>query len=259
MNALIFDCDGVLADTERDGHLPAFNEAFAQFGIPLRWSETEYATALEIGGGKERLAAALTPALLTKLGVKTDAQRSSFIAKLHAAKTEAFTTIVASGALPGRPGIARLARAMRDRGWRLAVASTSAEASVRAVLESVVGPADARSFAIFAGDAVARKKPAPDIYLLALDRLGISAREALVIEDSRIGLLAATAAGLRCLVTPTAFTRDQSMDAAALVVSSLGEPDGVRAQVIANRCRARIAHFVTPEDLVDCMNAPMLE
>ena len=192
--------------------------------------------------------------MLTDLRIGSDAERSSFIAKLHAAKTEAFTAIVASGALAGRPGIARLARAMRERGWRLAVASTSAEASVRAVLESVVGEEDARSFEVCAGDAVARKKPAPDIYLLALERLEIDARDALAIEDSRIGLLAATAAGLRCLVTPTAFTRDLPIEAAALVVSSLGEPDGVRTHVIANRSHARVADYVTPENLVDCLS-----
>jgi HAD superfamily hydrolase (TIGR01509 family) len=226
LNALIFDCDGVLADTERDGHLPAFNATFAAFGLPLHWSDTEYAQRLRIGGGKERIASAFTPEIERRAGIAGAEQRAAYIAELHAAKTQAFRDIVASGKLPGRPGVARLARAMHERGWRLAVASTSAESSVRAVLASVMGADLAREFAIFAGDAVAHKKPAPDIYELALERLGVASESALVIEDSRIGLLAATAAGLTCLVTLSTYTQEEDMHEAALVVSSLGEPGG---------------------------------
>ena len=126
MNALIFDCDGVLADTERDGHLPAFNATFAQFNTPVRWSEAEYGEKLQIGGGKERLASIFTPELMRELRIDGDAGRKEYIAKLHAAKTKIFKDIVAAGTLPARPGVARVAREIHERGWRLAVASTSA-------------------------------------------------------------------------------------------------------------------------------------
>jgi HAD superfamily hydrolase (TIGR01509 family) len=249
LNALIFDCDGVLADTERDGHLPAFNAAFAEFGLPLRWSESEYPEKLQIGGGKERLAATITPELRRELGLPSGAEFTRYIAALHAAKTKIFKDIVASGKIPARPGVVRLARAMHALGWRLAVASTSAEDSVRAVLESVVGAEFAREFAVFAGDIVPNKKPAPDVYELALARLEVGARDALVIEDSRQGLLAAVAAGLTCIVTLSAFTTEERMDEATLVLSSLGEPGGIATQVLANRSRARIGAYVTPDDL----------
>ncbi len=253
MNALLFDCDGVLADTERDGHLPAFNATFEEFGLPLRWSDAEYAVRLRIGGGKERIASAFTPETMQKLGISSDAERDQYIAKLHAAKTKAFKDIVAAGKLPGRPGIARLSRAMHERGWLLAVASTSAEASVRAVLESVVGSDFAKNFAVFAGDVVAHKKPAPDIYTLAIERLGVDASAAVVVEDSRIGLLAATSAGLTCVVTLSTYTQEEDMHEAALVVSSLGEPAGPASEVFANRSLAHVSAFVTPEDLEACV------
>ena len=252
MNALIFDCDGVLADTERDGHLPAFNATFEAFGLPLRWSQHAYAEKLRIGGGKERIASAFTPDMMQELGIASEAERTQYIAKLHAVKTEAFKDIVAAGKLPGRPGIARLSRAMHERGWRLAVASTSAETSVRAVLESVVGPEFAAKFTVFAGDIVSRKKPAPDIYTLAIRHLGVEARDTLAIEDSRNGLLAATGAGLACVVTLSCFTRQEDMHEATLVVSSLGEPDGPASDVVANRSRARVGRYVTPRD-VECL------
>ena len=211
-------------------------------------------TRRSCAGGKERIASAFTPEVMRQVGISSDAERTGYIAKLHVAKTEAFKAIVAAGKLPGRPGVARLARAMHERGWLLAAASTSAESSVRAVLESVVGREFAKNFAVFAGDVVAHKKPAPDIYALALAQLGIGARDALAIEDSRNGLLAATSAGLTCVVTLSAYTQEEDMHEAALVVSSLGEPNGPASEVVANRSRARVGSFVTPDDLDACVH-----
>ena len=144
--------------------------------------------------------------------------------------------MVADGKLPTRPGIRRIITAAQDAGWKLAVASTSAEPSVRAILERAAGPERAARFdVVLAGDVVEHKKPAPDIYLLALERLGVPAAETLVIEDSRNGLLAATAAGLRCVMTVNGYTEEEDNSEAILVVSSLGDPDGERTRVIANR------------------------
>jgi HAD superfamily hydrolase (TIGR01509 family) len=254
VSALIFDCDGVLADTERDGHLPAFNRTFAEFGLPLQ-SEAEYAIKLKIGGGKERLASILTADFARQASLPTDpvAQRE-LVAAWHRRKTEIFTALVADGRLGARPGVARLAREAHERGWQLAVASTSAPESVQAVLRSVVGNDLARAFAVFAGDVVPRKKPAPDIYLYALEQLSMSPEDALVIEDSGIGLLAAMAGGLPCVVTLSTFTKDEPMEGAELVVTSLGDPGGERTEIIANPRGLRIIDYLRISDLAQCFS-----
>lgn len=259
MSALIFDCDGVLADTERYGHLPAFNQTFREFGIPIQWSEEEYGRKLLIGGGKERMASELTPEFVRANGLPEDPEaRAAEVAKWHKRKTALYTEMVAAGRLPPRPGIARLIAAAQDAGWKLAVASTSAEPSVRAILEYAVGRERADRFDVFlAGDVVAHKKPAPDIYLLALEKLGLPPAEVLVVEDSRNGLEAAVAAGLRCLVTVNGYTEKEDFSEAILVVSSLGDPDGEQTQVIANRSAARPGACVTLADVEACL-APRL-
>ncbi|UFS60524.1 HAD-IA family hydrolase [Subtercola endophyticus] len=225
MPALIFDCDGVLADTERDGHLVAFNQIFDEFGLPVHWTEADYAVKVLIGGGKERLASLLTPEFVAEAGLPTDpGEQAALVARWHKRKTEIYTALVASGALPGRPGIERIVVEAAAHGYTLAVASTSAEASVRAVLEHAVGAERASTFHVFAGDIVAAKKPAPDIYLAALEALDLQPDEAVVVEDSNNGLRAALAAGLNTIVTVSSFTVDEDFTGAALVVSSLGEP-----------------------------------
>jgi len=255
--ALIFDCDGVLADTERDGHRPAFNQTFAEAGIPVQWSEEDYADKLRIGGGKERMASLLTDEFVAANGLPADAEgQKELLAGWHRRKTEIYKEMVRAGRLPGRPGIARIVDEALQAGWSLAVASTSAEESVRAVLEHVVGVETAASFAVFAGDVVAAKKPDPAIYVLALERMGVDADDAIVVEDSRNGLLAAVGAGLRCLVTVSGYTADEDMSEAVLVVTSLGDP-GEPARVLANRSAARPGAEVTLADLEACLREPL--
>ncbi len=254
MTALIFDCDGVLADTERYGHLPAFNRTFEEFGLPAHWSEEEYGVALRIGGGKERMRSLLTPELVARAGLPTDPDgQAAEIAKWHKRKTELYVEMVRSGMLPPRPGIARIVAEARAAGWQLAVCSTSAEPSVRAILENAVGADVAADFLVLAGDVVPAKKPAPDIYLLVLARLGIEPGEAIVVEDSRNGLLAATAAGLATVVTVNGYTRDEDSSEAALVVSSLGDPDDEPIEVLADSVGARPAGWVKLADLQACL------
>ena len=255
MSALVFDCDGVLAETERYGHLPAFNQTFREFGIPVQWSEEEYGRKLLIGGGTERMASELTPECVRANGLPDDPEAlAAEVAKWHKRKTQLYTEMVAAGKLPPRPGIRRVISAAQDAGWKLAVASTSAEASVHAILEYAVGRERAERFDVFlAGDVVPRKKPAPDIYLLALERLGVDPAQVLVIEDSRNGLEAAHAAGLRCLVTVNGYTEKEDFSEAILVVSSLGDPDGEQTTVIANRSAARPGAWVTLADLEACL------
>jgi HAD superfamily hydrolase (TIGR01509 family) len=248
--ALVLDCDGVLADTERYGHLPAFNQTFAEFGLPVRWSVAEYREKVRIGGGKERMASLLTPEFVAAAGLPVDeSEQRAAVAAWHRRKTEIYTALVVSGAVPPRPGIARIVGEALAAGWPVAVASTSAEASVRATLERAVGAERARAVTVFAGDIVPRKKPAPDIYLLALDSLGTPADRVVVVEDSRNGLIAATGAGLACVITVNDFTEDEDFSEAALVVSSLGDPGGELTTVLANRGQAKPGEWITLADL----------
>lgn len=257
MTALVFDCDGVLADTERYGHLPAFNQMFAELGLPVRWSEDDYAGYLRIGGGKERLASLLTPTFVREAGLPADREaQSAEIARWHRRKTEIFVAMTAQGRLPARPGVARLTQLAADAGWSLAVCSTSAEASVRAILASAVGDDLAANFLVLAGDIVAHKKPAPDIYRLALERLGTAPASTIVIEDSRNGLLASVGAGLTTVVTINGYTEHEDFSEAALVVSSLGDPGGEETRVIADRRGARPGPYVTLADLEACLAQP---
>jgi HAD superfamily hydrolase (TIGR01509 family) len=255
VTAIVFDCDGVLADTERFGHLPAFNQTFKEFGLPIEWSEDVYGQKLQIAGGKERMASELTPEFVAQNGLPTDADGQAVrLAALHGRKTAIYTEMVASGKLPPRPGIPRIIAAAQDAGWKLAVASTSAEPSVRAILDGAAGPERAARFdAVLAGDVVARKKPAPDIYLLALERLHLDASDVLVIEDSRNGFEAATAPGLTSVITVNGYTEHEDFSGAALVVSSLGDPGGEASAVLANASPARPGTYIALEDLETCL------
>jgi HAD superfamily hydrolase (TIGR01509 family) len=256
MEALLFDCDGVLADTERFGHLPAFNQLFRDVGLPVSWSDAEYAEKLRIAGGKERLASLLTPELVARAGLPADpAAQKAMIARWHERKSAIFARLLEEGAVPARPGIRRIVAEAAGRGVRLAVASTSTERSVRLVLERAVGRELAARFLVLAGDVVPRKKPAPDVYLLALQRLDVPAAWALAIEDSRNGLLAARAAGLEAVVTLSSYTWDEDMAEARLVLSDLGEPDAPM-RVVANRSAARPGAYATLADLQACLADP---
>ena len=249
--ALIFDCDGVLADTERDGHLVAFNQMWREQGVNWQWTVEQYAVKLKIGGGKERIASLAKDADFRAAYPvpSSDDAWQAIVAAWHKRKSDIFQQLVMSGALPGRPGVRRLAQEAHDHGWTLAVCSTSALASVQAVLDTVMGTELSAKFAgVFAGDVVTAKKPAPDIYNHAADTLGLSHRDCVVVEDSRNGLQAATAAGMRCVVTTNALTEREDFSEAALVVDSLGDP-GVPARVVVNRSPARPAGMVVVADL----------
>lgn len=219
MKALLFDCDGVLVDTERDGHRVAFNQAFAASHLEVEWDVPLYGELLAIAGGKERMRHYFDQRGWP-VGV---ADQDTLIQQLHRLKTDRFMRIVESGQLPLRSGVQRLVDEAIAAGVRLAVCSTSNERAVTAIVETLLGPERRRRFAIFAGDIVARKKPAPDIYLLARDRLDLPAEECLVVEDSRNGLLSAKAAGMACLITRSRYTWHENFSEADRVVDELGD------------------------------------
>jgi HAD superfamily hydrolase (TIGR01509 family) len=248
---LIFDCDGVLADTERDGHLVAFNRMWQEQGVNWQWDLAQYADKVKIGGGKERMASlGRDDDFRAVYDVPVDEDEWwATVAGWHKRKSEIYKAMIAEGALPGRPGVRRIAEEALAAGWQLAVCSTSSLSSVQAVLDHVMGETAAKFAGVFAGDMAKAKKPDPAIYLLALEKLRLSPSDCVVVEDSRNGLLAATAAGLRCVITVNDLTRHEDFHEAALVVSSLGDPGGEQAVVLANRTQAAPGDFVTVGDL----------
>jgi HAD superfamily hydrolase (TIGR01509 family) len=221
MKALIFDCDGVLADTERDGHRVAFNRAFAALGLNIEWDVEPYGQLLKIAGGKERMrhyfdARGWPPNV---------ADKAAFISRLHALKTDIFMQIIGNGQLPPRSGVCRLVDEAAQSGLMLAVCSTSNARSVNLIVEKLLGPAcKARFNAVLAGDIVSRKKPDPEIYTLTLKRLGLRGCDCVVVEDSRNGLLAAKAAGTACVITISGYTGAEDFSEADAVYPELGDP-----------------------------------
>ncbi len=220
--AMIFDVDGTLADTER-AHLLAFNQAFASAGLDWHWSVPVYKDLLAVTGGKERIRYYIDQ---TQPGFTYPGDADAFIAGLHAEKTRVYKAIAGQGKLPLRPGVARLFREAREAGVRLAIATTTTPANVTALLQHTLG-ADALEWfeVIGAGDIVERKKPAPDIYLYVLERLGLDASACIAFEDSAGGLRAALDADLTTIVTVNEFTHHHPFEGAALVLNQLGEPD----------------------------------
>jgi HAD superfamily hydrolase (TIGR01509 family) len=249
---LLFDCDGVLGDTEQYGHLPAFNQMWRENGVDWQWSVEEYGRKLAIGGGKERMKSLFDDrdflAVCPHPG--SEGAVDEIVAGWHRRKSEIYKEIILSGRVPARPGVKRLADEALAAGWTLGVCSTSKRPSVIAVLQHAMGEALAERFAlVIAGDEVPAKKPAPDIYLTAAERLGATPAECLVVEDSRNGLVAADRAGMRCLVTVSGYTRDEGFSEAALVVSSLGDPGGDPVAVLANRSGAMVGDWVIVANL----------
>jgi len=257
--ALIFDCDGVLGDTEQFGHLVAFNQMWKELGVPWQWSVEEYGRKLKIGGGKERMASLFSEPGFLKAWAGApsgDAARKDVIAAWHKRKTEIYKEIIASGRIPARSGVKRISEEALDNGWTLAVASTSAPEAVNAVLRHAMGEATAARFsAVLAGDVVKAKKPAPDIYLMAAKELGVAPDACVVVEDSNNGVESAYNAAMRCVVTVSGYTRDEDFSHASIVLTCLGDPGGEKCEVLANRSAARPVDYFRASDLENILCA----
>lgn len=218
LEALIFDLDGTLADTE-ETHRQAFNAAFIELALWWDWSPPLYASLLKVSGGKERLRH-----YIGTLRVPA-AERERLLAivpALHDTKTRIYTELLVRGQRPFRPGVLALLRAAKGAGLKLAIASTTTSANVDALLQANLGAARELAFDVVAcGDVVPEKKPAPDIYRLALSSLRLPGEACIAFEDSLNGLRAAKAAGLTTVVTPSRWTTEEDFSGADLVLPSL--------------------------------------
>ncbi len=222
LKALLFDVDGTLADTE-EIHRQSFNKAFLEAGHDWHWSQDDYRELLKVTGGKERIQHFLQQQY-PEFSVPGDLW--DYIAGLHKRKTAHYVEQLQGGRIPLRPGVKRLIEAARAENYRLAVATTTTMENITALLESNLGPDAMQWFdAVAAGDMVAKKKPAPDIYLLAMEQLQLAPEDCIAFEDSYNGVQAARAAQLVTIVTASEYTRDDDFSGAALILDQMGEPD----------------------------------
>jgi HAD superfamily hydrolase (TIGR01509 family) len=223
---VVFDVDGTLVDSERHGHRVAFNRAFEEFELPYRWDEETYGELLHVTGGRRRI-----DGYLAAQGVG-EAERAELAPALHARKTEILKAMVDDGAIALRPGVARLLEELAADGCALAVGTTGSRDWVERLLRRLL---PSTSWAVVvAGDDVANRKPDPEVFLLAMAKLGLGGPGAtVVVEDSGEGLAAAKAAGLRCAVVVNGYTADHDLAGADLVLDGFGEP-GAPARVLGD-------------------------
>lgn len=224
LEAILFDCDGVLADTERDGHRPAFNRAFRNNNIEEEWSVERYGKLLEVGGGKERMTAHWNE--VGWPSVIPEENRQAKVKELHLEKTDIFMDLIDEGSIPLRPGVLRIVDDAIASGVKLACCSTSNEKAVSNLIKTLMGPERAEKFQVFAGDMVKAKKPAPDVYNMAVESMNLDKSRCVIVEDTHIGVGAAVAAGISCIVTVSSYSSGEDFTGSKMVVDELGDdPD----------------------------------
>jgi HAD superfamily hydrolase (TIGR01509 family) len=225
IKAVFFDQDGVIIDTERDGHRVSFNMTFKEFGFTDEWSVEYYHELLQIAGGKERMKHHWQTKGFSK--PLTEEEIDVLVKDMHKRKTALFVELIETGKLPLRPGIHRFMKEAMEAGLKIAVCTTSNEKAAKAITEGILS--DIKFEIVLAGDVVEKKKPDPEIYNLALSKLGLTPDEVFVVEDSKNGVKAAKASGAKVIVTTNSYTEKEDVDAGDVIVSCLGDPDGAKA------------------------------
>ncbi|HEB81289.1 MAG TPA: HAD family hydrolase [Gammaproteobacteria bacterium] len=223
LKAFLFDVDGTLADTERDGHRVAFNLAFEEYGLGWDWSVDTYGKLLEVTGGKERMKFYVDHFLRDN---EIPDNIEAMIPELHQAKTRHYTELLSTGAIPLRPGVERLINEAREKSYRLAIATTTTPENVTALLEHTLGSESIDWFEVIAaGDIVPAKKPAPDIYDYAMEKMSLTPEECIAFEDSINGIKSSMGAKLKTIITINDYTRDHDFTGASIVLDQMGEPE----------------------------------
>lgn len=247
IKAIIFDIDGTVIDTEKDGHRVAFNDTFREFGFDFAWDVDKYHELLQIAGGKERIRR-----YFQQEGLFQDQDLDELVEKLHRRKTEIFIALIENRRLPLRAGIKRLMSDAMKAGLMLGVCTTANERSVNAIIR-VMLPEIHFEF-VLAGNTVRRKKPDPEIYLLALEKTGLHAGSCVVIEDSANGVQAAKAAGMFVVATTNLYTEREDLDAADIIVTSLGEPGGEKGILKKSNRNFEFEGCFYIETLINCFS-----
>ena len=225
IKAAFFDQDGVIIDTERDGHRVSFNMTFKEFGFTDEWDVEYYHELLQIAGGKERMKHHWKTKGFSK--PLTEEEIDNLVKEMHKRKTAIFVELIESGKLPLRPGIHRFMKELMEAGIKIGVCTTSNEQAARAITGKILS--DIKFDIVLAGDVVKNKKPDPEIYNLALSKLALQPEECFVVEDSKNGVKAAKAACMETIVTTNGYTEKEDVEAGDVIVSCLGDPDGEKA------------------------------
>jgi len=246
IKGFFFDQDGVIIDTEKDGHRVAFNQTFKKFGFDFEWSVDDYHELLQIGGGKERMKHYLHTKGFGR-EIKQE-EEEALIKALHLAKTDTFIQLIESKQLPLRPGIHRMMREINSKGYVLGVCTTSDQRSAQAVASIILS--DINFNFVLAGDIVSKKKPDPEIYNLALKHSGLRADECIVFEDSHNGVVAAKAAGMHVVATTNFYTEKEDLSKADIIVTSLGDRDGEKGVLKADLKDLAFDGVLTADQLV---------
>ena len=241
LQAVIFDVDGTLAETERHGHRVAFNKAFEELGMSDRWDEQLYGELLKVAGGERRLFH-----YFTEYQDMHPDKAAELAAQLHPMKTELFVKVVESGEVPARAGVLRLLKELEQDGLRLAVATTGTRSWVLPLLKELRGQVGLGEFeAIVTGDDVENLKPDPDLFLVALEELGLKPPQTLIVEDSKNGVKAAKAAACCCLAVQGEYAESSDLMEADLLVDGFGEAD-LPLEVLNNPLSLDAGPLLTP-------------
>ncbi len=223
LKAVIFDVDGTLAETERDGHRIAFNRAFSEHGLRWGWDEALYGQLLAVTGGKERIRYYLSD---FNTDFSYDGDIELLIKQLHALKTKHYVALLESKTIGLRPGVLRLINEVRNSDLRMAIATTTTPENVTALVKSTLGEHALDWFeCIAAGDIVPAKKPAPDIFTYCIEQLGLAADECIAFEDSGNGVKSSVGAGIKTIVTLNDYTKNEDFTGAISVFDHMGEQD----------------------------------